>query len=634
MSLYKTFFDHARDSLLEVEAGGCIRHANHEAARAFGYEDGALEGMPIEDLIPQRFATTHAKVRGDFSLAPEGRLMGGGRQLYARRKDGSEFPVEVMLSPIETPDGASSVLCIVRDVTARWRSDTQLQQAKALLQQVVDSSPNMVYVRDLEGRILLANQPLARFLGTTPQAMVGGASLAAAMSLISGPEGEDRDVIALARSVEREQVVASREGEERYLHVMKVPLVKAAGGVLVLGIITDITERTHDMSRQRMLEEQLSHSQKMQAIGLLAGGVAHDFNNLLTIINSCSEELLAQPGSPEDNPHRAAAAIREAGERAALLTRQLLLFGRKAQAERRLLDLNEVALRTGAMLRRVLGEHIAFSHRLDARAPSIVADAGQIEQVILNLALNARDAMPYGGDLSVETRRVQLDEERSRKVPGARPGTYAQLTVRDTGHGMSAEVQSRAFEPFFTTKGPGMGSGLGLAIVYGIVQDGGGFIHVSSAPGRGTAMDVYLPAADTAATGEPAQPREDLPTARGETVLLVEDDDSVRLVVLRTLEHLGYRVLEAPRGAAALALLDGDPGRIDMLLTDVVMPDISGVELAQLLNGRLPGLKVLFMSGYHEGELAGSALGQQHFGLLAKPFTPSVLARRVREVLD
>jgi signal transduction histidine kinase/CheY-like chemotaxis protein len=385
--------------------------------------------------------------------------------------------------------------------------------------------------------------------------------------------------------------------------------------------------------RERLqLEAQLRQAQKMEAVGRLAGGVAHDFNNLLTIITGYCEILLAQPAL--DAPMRESiVAIGEAGERAAVLTRQLLTFSRQTMLEPQVLDVNAVVTTTTRMLRRLIGEDILLTTVLDPALSRVRVDPGQLDQVLLNLAINARDAMPTGGRLTIETANVELSEGYAAAHLDCSAGDYVMLAVTDTGVGMTPEVMAHIFEPFFTTKGVGKGTGLGLALVFGIVQQSGGGIHVYSEPGRGSTFKVYLPAitgAQTQAHGAPS-----IAALNGsETILLVEDDDAVRALALTILQRYGYQVLAAANGRDALGAAQSHTGVIDMLLTDVVMPHVSGPELADAMRTRFPQIKILFMSGYTDDAVVRHGLLNAEVAFIQKPYTPIGLARKIRQVLD
>lgn len=393
----------------------------------------------------------------------------------------------------------------------------------------------------------------------------------------------------------------------------------------VVGSWSDITD-------QKQLEEQFHQAQKMEAIGQLAGGVAHDFNNLLTVISGYSAIVLSDLGAG-DPMRDCIQAISDAGARAANLTRQLLAFSRKAVLEPKVLELNEVVRETEKLLRRLIGEDVQLSVVLDSTISRVKVDRGQLGQVLMNLAVNARDSMPTGGKLTVETRAADLDQEYARLHADVQPGRYVLLSITDTGSGMSAEVKARIFEPFFTTKGIGKGTGLGLAVVLGIVKQSGGHLSVYSEPGIGTTFKVYLPAVEEKVSAP--QAAEVGNGGRGsETVLLVEDEEGVRGLAALILKTNGYKVLVAANGKDALRLVEKHPAAIELLVTDVVMPIMGGPALAEALRPRFPKLQVLYTSGYTDDAVVRHGLLQEQVAFLQKPYTPAALVRKVRQLLD
>jgi two-component system cell cycle sensor histidine kinase/response regulator CckA len=387
-----------------------------------------------------------------------------------------------------------------------------------------------------------------------------------------------------------------------------------------------------DVTGRRQLEDQLRQAQKMEAVGMLAGGVAHDFNNLLTIISGYSQ-LIVNALAPGDPNHYSAEQILKAGERAATLAQQLLAFSRPQVLQPKVLDMNKLVTSLSTLLRRLIGEDVDLQLALRPDLGSVSADAGQIEQVLMNLVVNARDAMPKGGTLTIETANVELDESYSGRHLAVKPGPYVQIAVSDNGGGMDEATQARLFEPFFTTKAAGRGTGLGLSTVFGIVKQSGGNLDVYSVPGRGTSVKVYLPRIDQPAVVEAEATRRRVATG-SETVLLVEDEEAVRRLVREALVRAGYKVMDTSDPLEARRLSESYRGMIHLMITDVVMPKVSGRELAEELRARRAGMKVLYMSGYTDSAIVNAGILQKEVAFLQKPFTPAALTQKVREVLE
>jgi two-component system, cell cycle sensor histidine kinase and response regulator CckA len=446
----------------------------------------------------------------------------------------------------------------------------------------------------------------------------------------------------MVHPADRESLEALLRGEGPDVGTMSLRWIHKSGATVWIeqhtvmvrehGRLVAIEYIARDISSRKQLEEQFVQSQKMEAVGRLAGGVAHDFNNLLTVINGYS--AMALETLKESEPlHEELQEIYKAGERAASLTRQLLAFSRRQTLAPRILDLNLIVSDTDRMLRRVLGEDVLLSTTLGAGLKSILADPGQMEQVILNLAVNARDAMPEGGRLLIETGNAILDDDYARQHKAVLPGHYVMLSVSDNGSGMDAETQAHIFEPFFTTKGEGQGTGLGLSMVFGIVEQSGGTIWVSSAPGKGTTFKIYFPTAGNCPA--PAEPGPSVRQSTGsETILLVEDEVGVRNLVRLSLQRVGYTVLEAHDGNEALLLCEHHEGAIDLILTDVIMPKMSGRELADRFVAMRPAVRFLFMSGYTARAIVRHGVFDPQTPFLAKPFTAATLTAKVRETLD
>jgi PAS domain S-box-containing protein len=453
---------------------------------------------------------------------------------------------------------------------------------------------------------------------------------------LCGPDGKtpmEQDQTPLIRALRGESVrnvemtIVPNEGKPRALVASGQPVTDGAGRRV--GAVVAL----HDMTERKSLERQLHQSQKMEAIGRLAGGVAHDFNNLLGVIMGYSEMVLANMGS--DDPRRGRLEqIRKSGERAASLTRQLLAFSRKQILEPRVLDLYALLADMDKMLRRLIGEDIKLVTRPDPLLPAIKADLGQIEQIVMNLVVNARDAMPKGGTITIETSCVDLGRDAVGAVEGVRPGSYVKLVVADTGVGMTPEVQSQIFEPFYTTKEAGSGTGLGLSTVYGIVTQSGGHIGVMSEPGRGTRFEIYLPQSDEGATAHAPGRMAALESPSGtETILVVEDEPMVREMLCDSLREFGYTVLPAGEAVEAEQRCREHSGPIHLLISDVVLPGVGGRELAQKLTALRPEMKLLFMSGYTDDAVVRHGILTAGVMFLQKPFTLVGMARKVREVL-
>ncbi len=521
-----------------------------------------------------------------------------------------------------------------RDVTEHRASDELIRATRDRLEAVVDASPLPTVVLDVEGVVTGWNRAAELVFGWTAEECLG-------RRLPCVPDDRQAEYDAFRGEVltgrpftGRETARLRKDGTRIEVSISTAPLHGADGRPIgLVALYEDIGGRKRAEEALRQSQEQLRQAQKMEAVGRLAGGIAHDFNNLLSAILSYSELIIAD--LPEGHPSRDdLEQIRQAGNRAAELTHQLLAFSRRQLLQLRPLNLNAIVAGVDRMLRRVIGEDIELRTVLPPALSVTRGDAGQLEQVLMNLAVNARDAMPNGGTLTITTADLDTDETRRVPWPQLAPGRYVTITVEDTGTGMSRDVQDRIFEPFFTTKPPGHGTGLGLSTVYGIVAQSGGHIFVRSAPGAGSAFTICLPA--HAAESEPVTgPPPAHPVHGGaETVLLVEDDLLVRQLTHEILRRHGYRVVEAADGLEALTLIHGHPDRIDLLLTDVVMPRMSGHELVERARPVRPDMRVLYVSGYSEEAIARQGQLTEGVDLLAKPFTPGLLTSKIRELLD
>ena len=545
------------------------------------------------------------------------------RERVIRRPDGTRRVLSSEYFPVRV--GEKLFLGgFFQDVTERYKAEQARRESEARYRALAESSEDLIILLDREGRILYVNSTVARELGR-PLEEILGRPVAEFLPLAGS-----QDLYAHVRRAFDQGTGLRLDhqfplGDKVWLHTWLVPIRDAEGRIYgVLTVYRDVTER-------KRLEEQLQQAVKMEAIGRLAGGIAHDFNNLLTAIGGYAH--LLREGLGKDDPRRRdVEEILAATDRAASLTRQLLAFSRRQIFRLEILNLNTVVTGMEKMLRRLIGEDIALVTAFAEDLGQVEADRSQIEQVILNLVVNAREAMPRGGTLTLETANVFLDDAYARQHVGVKPGPYVLLAVTDTGVGMDAETLRHIFEPFFTTKETG--TGLGLSTVYGIVKQSNGHIWVYSEPGQGTTFKIYLPLVE-----KPARPAPQPPAVTGlpygtETVLVVEDAEAVREFAARVLRELGYTVLTATNGAEALQVAEGYGGPIHLLLTDVVMPGMNGQALQERLAERRPGLKVLYMSGYTENAIVLRGVLKPGTSYIQKPFTPSDLARRVRQVLD
>jgi len=560
-----------------------------------------------------------------------------GVEITRRKKDGS--PIEISLSTAPLRDNLGSItgiMAVVEDITGRKQAKKQLFESRQMLQLVLDNIPQRIFWKDRNLNYLGCNRPFAEDSGlAAPASLVGKTDFEMYWRETAGLyRADDVQVMETGEpKLNYEEPQNRPDGSMLWLRTSKVPLHDADGRVEgVLGIYEDITERKQIESALKSSEEQLRQSQKMEAIGRLAGGVAHDFNNLLTAIRGYSDLLLLRLDANSPT-RREVEEIHKAAERAASLTQQLLAFSRKQVLQPKSMDLNAVVSGMDKMLRRLIGEDVDLVTILTPDLWNVLVDPSQVEQVIMNLLVNARDAMPKGGKVTIETANVELDHQYARRHPVVKPGEYVLLAISDTGTGMDEETKKHLFEPFFTTKERGKGTGLGLSTVYGIVKQSGGYVWAYSEVGKGTAFKVYFPR-----YGDKASEAKDLASSNaslrgGETVLLVEDDEGVRSFVLQLLTMNGYRVLTAGNGEEALETAGRHRGPVHLLLTDVVMPKMGGRELAKSLEGRLPGIKALYMSGYTDDAIVRHGVLDPGIPFLQKPFTPERLLRKVREVL-
>jgi two-component system cell cycle sensor histidine kinase/response regulator CckA len=625
--LFHLISENAADMIAVVDLDGRRIFNSLSYQKILGYSPEELqESSGFEQIHPE----DRERVK---KAAMQTRQSGIGTILEYRfrHKNGSWMVLESVASAIRNEKGEPEKLVIVnRDITERKKAQEALSRSEASFRSLVEGAPHGIYRATMTGQFLEVNPALQKMLGYESMQELFKADLATQVFRHPADYERMNELLGESKIMKDIEVEWKRPSGE--------PIVVRCSGQRVDGkdggpdyfevFAEDVTER-------RTLERQLRMAQKMEAIGRLSGGIAHDFNNLLGVIIGYSGVL--KKSLDKSRPtYEFATEIEKAGQRAASLTRQLLAFSRQQVLTPSVLSLNSLVSDMEKMLPRLLGEDINVSLSLDSELGNVKADQSQIEQVIMNLAVNARDAMPSGGKLHIRTANIEMDNVFVREYPGSKKGSYVMLAIADSGTGMSAETIAHIFEPFFTTKGVGEGTGLGLATVYGVVKQSNGYIWVDSAPGKGSTFQIYLPRhvdEEQVSVAKPEAELKEKPQG-SEMILLVEDAEALRKLAQAFLESNGFRVLSAPCGEAALEIAANHSCVFDLLLTDVVMPGMNGRVLAEQLTMRQPGLKVLFMSGYTDSFIAGHGVLQEGTNLLHKPFTEEILISKVREVLD
>jgi PAS domain S-box-containing protein len=594
---------------------------NDAATAAYGYSRDEFLAMTIEEIRPPEEIERLQRLLADPGRDPALQIVGTWRH---RRKDGTEFDAQIS-SHDHLFDGRAARMVIALDVTERVEAEQALGVSEARYRDLFENASDLITITDLKGRLTAVNEAFVRVTGYSREELIGKPldDLVPAERRAGHDLARERTPDDAGTTLYDTELLA-RDGRRIQLEVASRVVVEDGRPVGTEAICRDISARLE-------LEEQLRQAQRLEAVGRLAGGVAHDFNNLLTVISGYAGTLLEGRDRSEAFELDQIAA---AADRATILTRQLLAFSRRQVLRPRVLELNQIVEGVTPMLSRLIGEGLELVTSLEPKLDRVLADPNQLEQVLLNLAANARDAMPDGGRLTIQTANVELDEDYVAHHGGATVGGHVLLAVSDTGTGMDAVTQAHAFEPFFTTKPVGTGTGLGLATVYGIVTQSSGSIWVYSEPGQGTTFKIYLPV--TQADAPPEAPRVARPPdARGaETILLVEDDESVRRLAAIMLERLGYLVLEATSVNDALRIAAEESRPIDLLLTDLIMPELSGSAVAERVSELVRGVKILFMSGYADDVALRSGNLPPGASFLEKPFTSADLATKVREALD
>jgi PAS domain S-box-containing protein len=664
------------DGVIATDLAGRVEQINSVACALTGYRDEEAIGQPFSTVFRIVNELTRAPAVNPIDrVLAEGVVVGLANHTALIAKDGTERSIADSAAPIRDPGGAIlGVVLVFRDMSTERIAERKLAEAHRFLDSLVEHAPMMLFVKDAaELRFRRFNRAGERLLGKGRDELLGKDDFELFPAEQARQfQAKDREVLAGKTMIDIPEEPIDTPSGQRWLHTQKIPILDEQGHArFLMGISEDITERRQQAARlqdenlelelrvarrtfeltaangalQREMaeriqaeaallrtEEQLRQAQKMESLGRLAGGIAHDFNNLLSVI-------LGYIDLWENAPPGAAPAVDEiaevavAGRRAADLTRQLLAFSRQQVLEPVRLDLNERIGGLEKMLRRLIGEDVDLQFKPDPALARVKVDPGQVEQVIVNLVVNARDAMPEGGQLTIETANVELDEEYAREHVGVTPGPFVMVAVSDTGLGMEASTRARIFEPFFTTKARGKGTGLGLSTVLGIVQQSEGSVWVYSELGKGTTIKIYLPV--DVSPAEISRVRLGPRTTRGtETILLVEDETAVRSVARTILQRGGYEVIEASNGAEALEQCRRSDRGIDLLLTDVIMPAMSGRELVEKAMALRPNLRVLFMSGYTDDTVVRHGVLEAGVAFLQKPITPERLATKVREVLD
>jgi len=596
---------------------GQLLFANARAAQVLEYSTEELSQLRFFDIYPKGNSEALKEYLNDGQFTAHNFF-----EIPLQSKSGRYIPAKTHLAK-SSWHGQPVVFALVVDMTTQKRQEVEISMLSHALRNVSES----LSVFDLQGNIIFVNDSFVHTYGYEKEELIGQS-----IGRFHDPRERGLSFKAIIKKTLQSEwqgeLTAIRKNKERFIISLRTSLVRDDDGlpVVMIGVARDITER-------KQLEEQLRQSQKMEAIGQLAGGIAHDFNNLLTVIEGYTDMLLST-AEHDDSRLAFVQQIKKASDRATALTRQLLAFSRRQILQPKVMDLNELVPDVSALLKRLIGEDIELKIELAEEVASIKADRSQIEQVLMNLAVNARDAMPEGGVLCIKTSIAYLDDNYIRLRPEARKGHYVLLSISDSGLGMEDNVKARIFEPFFTTKGKAKGTGLGLATVYGIIKQSGGYIHVESALGKGTTFNIYLPLVKEKLESNSVEDKQKNLQQGSETILVVEDEFLVRELVCDTLRNNGFTVIEATNGKEAIEIFDKNQSTIDLVLTDVIMPEMSGRKLIEVLKNKYQDLKALYMSGYTDDAIIKHGVLEPGMSYIQKPFSPRALIEKLQDVLN
>ena len=622
--------DTAVDGIILIDARGIVTMFNPACEKLFGYAADEVIGRNVKMLMPEPFRTEHDGYLSNYRTTGDRKIIGIGREVIGQRKDGTTFPMHLSVGEAQQPDGTVFV-GVIHDLTEQKNSAKAIEESANRLRTVLDTAVDGVILIDSRGTISMFNPACEKLFGYAADEVIGQ-NVKVLMPAPFQAEHDgylenyhrtgERKIIGIGR-----EVVGRRKDGTTFPMDLSVGESKIGGQISFVGVIRDLTER-------KRAAEQLVQAQKMEAVGQLSGGIAHDFNNLLTVILG-NAEVLGDSLKARPDLETMVNSIMSAAERGGELTQRLLAFSRRQTLQPTNIDCNRLVARMKELLRRTLRENISVRVETEEGLWPAFADAGQLDSALLNLALNAQDAMPGGGSLTIATQNMTLDARYQKLHPEVPPGDYVMIAITDSGQGMTADVKARVFEPFFTTKEVGKGSGLGLSMVYGFVKQSNGHVSIYSEPGLGTTIRIYLPASGGVSQNDMAQMSGEAEAMNGkESILVVEDDPFVRAYAVSSLIQLGYRVVAASDGREALGML-ADVGQIDMLFTDVVMPNgVNGWELAEQAMLLRPEMKVLLTSGYALETLEAHGRLQPGIAVLNKPYRRAQLGKRIRDVLD